>query len=281
MAAKAPAATNAASRWRITRSPWRGSGVQRRRPEQLLWLVLARRQSLTLRVVEHPVELVPGLGEAPAVNVRADDRALLLPQRAVPERGHVNALPLLVLVALALGSLAGVEEAPRHPRMLLEDARAYEQRVHDREALRAPEVVLLLALVVGKQEIDIRVNPRREEVSRDAGDDLARGQQIEERLARRRVFELEPGGRLPVRQAHRVLGHPGDRREIHAVLLLERALGPQRGAGDPGLQAHAPAVEVRRLPDSRFRVHINVRVPEHPLDEDRDRGEAEFLAWQV
>src|SRR6185503_9437628 len=72
-----------------------GSGLEHRRKEQVLGLELARRDALLVRIGEQPVHLVPRLGEAPLVEVGAVQGALLLPERAVSDGGHVDPLPFL------------------------------------------------------------------------------------------------------------------------------------------------------------------------------------------
>jgi hypothetical protein len=74
---------------------------------------------------------------------------------------------------------------------------------------------------------------------------------------------------------------PGDRVQVEAVVVGEDAARPDRRGREPALQPDAPAVEIGRRADAAARVHIDVGMAEHALDEDRDRGEAQRPERQV
>ena len=71
-------------------------GFEHRRPEQIFRLIFLRRHALAMRIAQHDIDLVAGLAEPPEIDVFAGGGALLLPQPAIPERGHVDALPFLL-----------------------------------------------------------------------------------------------------------------------------------------------------------------------------------------
>ena len=115
----------------------------------------------------------------------------------------------------------------------------------------------------------------------DPGVKISFRQQIELVGARGRDDELEPGRRLPIGNVAGSGRHPLDRGEVDAVIVLQHAFGPQGGAGDPGLQADALAVEVARLTNAAALVDVNIGMAKHAFDENRNGGKGEFPERQV
>ena len=54
----------------------------------------SRYQSLPQRIIEHFIDFRPAPFKAPNIGIGAGKSALLFPKRAIPQSGHVHALPI-------------------------------------------------------------------------------------------------------------------------------------------------------------------------------------------
>ena len=87
--------------------------------KHIFGLELSRRETLAVTVFEQRIHLGPRFLKTPEVNVRACDGLFFLPQRAVPERSLMHALPFEPFVAFPFRLLPGVEHSHRHPGIFI------------------------------------------------------------------------------------------------------------------------------------------------------------------
>ncbi len=64
-------------------------------------------------------------------------------------------------------------------------------------------------------------------------------------------------------------------------MVFQHPLRPEGGRGDPSLHANAPTIEILGSANAALLVDVDVGVPKHAFDENRDGSEAQFFERQV
>ena len=105
--------------------------------------------------------------------------------------------------------------------------------------------------------------------------------EIELGSALRNTLQLEPGRRLPIADAAHAFGNPCDGFLVETVLVFEETSRPNGGGGQPVLHADALAVQISGRTDARVFIYIDIRMAEHPFDENGYRRIAEGFVLQI